>query len=1165
MTNFFSFFKLGNHGNNKSRNGAKRNDGKAPRKRRLALESLENRELLSVSTTDFDAIKSQYADLNLTNYADYNFIEIQANNLTDAALRNAITEATGTAKSDIIVLRTTDEHNKIMLSNGALTIDIDAETYGSIAIVSLGTQKLTIDANQQSEALIVNRYSEQNSGVPGATLIETDIALGGLIITGGKSERYGLGNITGYGQGGIYQYGGNLSITQCIITQNQSAQSGGGISFNGGQFGGMLQMTYSEIRENKTDGESNTGGGINVYKCETIISHCTISENSASRAGGGIFQYGSGSLTITDSIISGNRTAGGNWMMPTGGGGIYVETTFNGTSYDPLSVVIRNSDISNNSATTLGGGISVTNGSEGSLSITNSTIKDNSAKRGGGIDNCDGNLIIDNSIITGNKANEGEGGGIRQYIGSASISNSTISDNSAGGSTGTGGGLYFEMCRKESFITNCIIENNSTSGSGGGIFDDGGIGDTTKGLILLECTIQNNKANDAGGVFARGELTATNSIIRNNTAAKDGGGIVLSDMAIISGCNINENKANGNGGGIRASGSNITITHSSFTNNDAVGGGGLSVDGVVHVINSVFFNNTATFGGGVRLGPMDHTLTMTNCTIAYNNADGDSKNPLGGGGILHEVGGTIIGTSNPRYFESRLILNNCIVAENSNDICKGTGNVTVPVGYKWESHYYLAEIEGSNNLIGDGFRDNDYFLENSKDGNIVGTLTDKIDPKFGDATTTVGGLLYLPLLSGSRAINAGKSNSITTDIAGKPRVVHGTIDIGAYEYDGPFVANPPTTPANFTCTAQTTDSVTLTWTAQSNLTGYLLQYKKSTDTNWTTATAPATTANSATITGLDTNTAYNFQLTATNADGTATSTANATTKESGVVTNPPTAPANFTSTVQTTDSVTLTWTAQSDLTGYKLQYKKSTDTNWTTATAPATSATSATITVLAVATSYEFRLTAIKGDDFASSTTTATTATTTIQEAIPNVKPAKASGIKKEISLSTVKLTWKQNPAKNTHYVVKCTSFAGAIIGEITVVNNRHSVTITGLQPGVKYTFEIVSFNGSEAAKPTKVSVKTKTYAAVSKVTKTISGTTVNWTWADHKLKFPETTHYELLDATGTTVVETVTTNAVSKDLPPGTHKFSIRAVVKDAEENILFASKLKKISVKIK
>jgi hypothetical protein len=254
---------------------------------------------------------------------------------------------------------------------------------------------------------------------------------------------------------------------------------------------------------------------------------------------------------------------------------------------------------------------------------------------------------------------------------------------------------------------------------------------------------------------------------------------------------------------------------------------------------------------------------------------------------------------------------------------------------------------------------------------------------------------------------------------------------------------PPVAPASFTSSSQTDNSVTLSWTAQSNLSGYTLEYKKSTDGSWTTAAAPATSAASATINGLTANTAYNFRLTATNESGSASSETNATTKVAS-----PVAPASFTSSSQTDNSVTLSWTAQSNLSGYTLQYKKSTDSNWTTATAPATSAASATITGLAASTAYNFKLTATNESGSASSETNATT----------------------KVALPTTPSDFKSVGNTNTSAFFSWTASSGAEKYELqykksgeenwtslTVTDTK--VTVTGLSENTQYDFMIRANN----------------------------------------------------------------------------------------------------------
>ena len=218
--------------------------------RSLCIEELESRELLSVTLGDFDAIREQYADLNLSaNMADYNIIEVGGADpinttdsfaFSDAGIRAAIARAGQTTGNDLIVVRTTEMQNKIALVGTELSISINATTRGSITIVSLGTAKLTIDANQQSRIFNINNSS---------------VALAGLIITNGKENFAG---------GGIYIYSvtltpSPLTVTNCTIAGNSSTGGGGGIY--GSTYTSSLTITNCTITENtagngKVDGKA---------------------------------------------------------------------------------------------------------------------------------------------------------------------------------------------------------------------------------------------------------------------------------------------------------------------------------------------------------------------------------------------------------------------------------------------------------------------------------------------------------------------------------------------------------------------------------------------------------------------------------------------------------------------------------------------------------------------------------------------------------------------------------------------------------------------------------------------------------------------------------------------------------------------------------------------
>lgn len=110
---------------------------------------------------------------------------------------------------------------------------------------------------------------------------------------------------------------------------------------------------------------------------------------------------------------------------------------------------------------------------------------------GGGIHSAFSNLTISHCIIRNNTA--GWGGGIFVNKNSSpAISNCYIQNNS---SSSSGGGLYI-WSNSASVVTNCIISNNAStsSGGGGGVF----LGDLCGNVLLYNCTIVNNTSSTVG-------------------------------------------------------------------------------------------------------------------------------------------------------------------------------------------------------------------------------------------------------------------------------------------------------------------------------------------------------------------------------------------------------------------------------------------------------------------------------------------------------------------------------------------------------------------------------------------------------------------------------------------------------------------------------------------
>ena len=210
-------------------------------------------------------------------------------------------------------------------------------------------------------------------------------------------------------------------------------------------------MLTIESNSSLTANSAQFGGGIfNSNYATAMVMDCTLTGNSASSSGGGIYNAATGSgagpgLTVEAdsglSTISGNSAANGGGIdnaagatamvfdttismnsATDSGGGIFNAGTLTVESDDasvPMSDPNRtdqaiSSAVSGNSADVDGGGIE--NAAGASAVVSECTISMNSATRsGGGIDNA-GNLTVDSSNLSGNSAALGGGAGISTAV-----------------------------------------------------------------------------------------------------------------------------------------------------------------------------------------------------------------------------------------------------------------------------------------------------------------------------------------------------------------------------------------------------------------------------------------------------------------------------------------------------------------------------------------------------------------------------------------------------------------------------------------------------------------------------------------------------------------------------------------------------------------------------
>ena len=245
-------------------------------------------------------------------------------------------------------------------------------------------------------------------------------------------------------------------------------------------------------------------------------------------------------------------------------------------------LTVTDSTIRNNTANSRAGGIL----NVGSLTLTNSIVSNNSAFRGGGIWNeANGSMLtLTNSTVSNNIAADQIGGGIVNGPDSILIINSsTISGNRA--TLSFGGGI---LNGGTATITNSAVNDNTTSSHGGGIFNEGT-------LTLTNSTVAGNTGSHGGGILNIGTADLTSSTISNNTATIQGGGIRNDGPMTLSNSTVSGNSATNSGGGILNLGT-ADLTNSTISGNNA----GVSRGGIFNF----------------------RTITLTNTTIAGNASPG---------------------------------------------------------------------------------------------------------------------------------------------------------------------------------------------------------------------------------------------------------------------------------------------------------------------------------------------------------------------------------------------------------------------------------------------------------------------------------------------------------------------------------------------------------------
>jgi uncharacterized repeat protein (TIGR01451 family)/CSLREA domain-containing protein len=338
-------------------------------------------------------------------------------------------------------------------------------------------------------------------------------------------------------------------------------------------------------------GESLTISGVTVRNGAQNGS--VPSSNSTSADDGGAF-YNDGSLTIENSVLTGNSAyeeggvvyAGSGATLTSIIGSTVTENAADGKGgvvYASSGEIVLNEDaITRNTASSYGGVVAASEEghTEGTVEVSESALYYNTTDSYGGalyLYHTGPVNVLGGSEIDDNTADEYGGGIYAQNTGLVSVEGAEFYGNAAG--EDEGGAIY-------TYDSNLSVEKtrfaNNYATVGGAVYVDG----TTAGAEeqIKESTFSENAATDAegGAIYAdKGELLLSGSTFNRNNAVEYGGAIYYDsgDGMHLTNDTFDENQAGSNGGALyldtEATTGTLTLLNDTILHNTSYGGGGI--------------------------------------------------------------------------------------------------------------------------------------------------------------------------------------------------------------------------------------------------------------------------------------------------------------------------------------------------------------------------------------------------------------------------------------------------------------------------------------------------------------------------------------------------------------------------------------------------------------
>jgi len=366
-------------------------------------------------------------------------------------------------------------------------------------------------------------------------------------------------------------------------------------------------------------------------------------------------------------------------------------------------------------------------------------------------------------------SNTGANGGVVWNSNVLDVTNVSFTDNVAASQLLTAMGTAILQEGGASTIRNTSFVNNQLSGT----FGIGGAVAIQAGTsTILDSLFDRNRGADGGAlsVNAGTQVTVTHSTFTGNIARYGGAIESTGELQVDFSTFVSNTATAGEGGAIWVLGSDTDVTYSAFDGNTAaIHGGGISCNGnFLSIIHSTLSNNRAgILGSALNGGGIYSTcnLNLTNSTLSGNKA------PNGGGGALYQ---TNAGSANV-----------VMVTFANNTALFGAGVYNDGAG---SSSLFLQQSMLVNNKTGNCDGVITSFGNNVADDNNCAALTQPGDLKLANLPLAPladnGGptRTHLPL-PGSAALNhtPAADCAFTIDQRDARRPVAGLCDAGAVE------------------------------------------------------------------------------------------------------------------------------------------------------------------------------------------------------------------------------------------------------------------------------------------------------------------------------------------------------------------------------------------------